>query len=75
MTDQKTTTIAGGGAIDAEGEVKPSPFSVFITYKSETPSIEDMKVGGELAKEFFDLGNDEDSMPDCVESVTIKRSK
>lgn len=52
----------------------PLPFSVFVTFKTETPSLEEMKIGGQISKEFFDLlGPDAEGFPECVASVTIKR--
>lgn len=75
MGDEETQMIAGAGTMDAEGNVKSCPFSVFIGFKENDNSPENIEIGGKLAKEFLDMiGDDAEGLPDCVESVTIKRS-
>lgn len=73
----------GDGFIGAEcpgvpipmAEPIKGPFSVFVTFKNNPPSIEDMRVGGAIANEFFNIiGPDAEGFPDSVASVTIKRS-
>jgi hypothetical protein len=57
-------------------ENKALLFSVFITYKNNPPTLEDVRIGGEVSKEFFDIiGPDAEGFPDCIESVIIKRSE
>lgn len=73
---EKISIITGGGMMTPEGQAKPMPFSVLITFKNNPPTIEDMKIGGEVSKEFFDIiGPDAEGLPDCIESVIIKRSQ
>lgn len=51
------------------------PFSVFVTFKNNPPTVDDMRIGGEIAKEFFNIiGSDAEGFPESVASVTIKRS-
>ena len=71
----KITVLAGGGEIDKDGEVKVSPFSVFITYSQNPPNVADLQIGAKVAQEFYNLQNDENDLPECIESVTIKRSR
>ncbi len=74
--DEQKMVGTGGGEITPAEEVKPMPFSVFVTFKNNPPSLDDMRIGGEVSKEFFDLiGPDAEGFPDCIESVIIKRSK
>lgn len=59
-----------------EKEIKAkAPFSVFVSFKNNPPTVDDMRIGGEIAKEFFSIiGPDAEGFPEGVESVTIKRS-
>ena len=51
-----------------------SPFSVFVGFKNNPPSPEDLQEGAKIVNEFYDLGTTETDMPDCIETITIKRS-
>lgn len=68
--EKENTTVLQGDI--AEG----SPFSILVLFKNNPPTVEDMTIGGQVAREFFNMiGQDAEGFPDCVESVTIKRSK